>query len=483
MRNLIITVLVITAFLITATPINAIYDPLSQPNNKFGIHITDMSDLNDASELVNSSGGDWGYVTLVIQENDKDPKKWQLVFDRMRELHLIPIIRISSSVEDNKWKILNKEDVNSWIDFLDSLNWVTKNRYLVVGNEPNRADEWGGNISPSEYTDYLINFSVKAKQKSGDFFILNAGFDASAPNKKNYMDEATYLSLMKKQNEEVFKYIDGWASHSYPNPNFSGSPKDTGKGSIRTYSWELAYLKSLGVDKNLPVFITETGWAHNANAEIRNFTNSDDVGKYLTQSFSDAWNDKNIVAVTPFLLNYPQKPFEMFSWKDAFGNKYPFFEIIKNLLKQKGQPIQVNTGLILHLIYPVNIPEGQDFTLIAEIENTGQKIWNPNEIMIESQASCLDRSLYITKSLKPFEKQYFTYKTKVNLNSLIEPCKLGLYFQNELLSNLYPLEIKLETYDLKNEKRPFNLSYLMFLVSEFTVKLKSDFLNILRISQ
>ena len=53
----------------------AIVDPLKSANNKFGIHITDENDLDEARALINSSGGDWGYITLVIREDERDVKR------------------------------------------------------------------------------------------------------------------------------------------------------------------------------------------------------------------------------------------------------------------------------------------------------------------------------------------------------------------------------------------------------------------------
>ena len=39
------------------------YNPLAVPNNRYGIHIVDTNDIPQLPALVNSSGGDWGYVT------------------------------------------------------------------------------------------------------------------------------------------------------------------------------------------------------------------------------------------------------------------------------------------------------------------------------------------------------------------------------------------------------------------------------------
>ena len=63
-------------------------------NNKFGMHIAVPADedLQAVSDLVNSNHGKWGYVTMVIPDNDLDLKKWQAVFDKLRHLRLIPIV-------------------------------------------------------------------------------------------------------------------------------------------------------------------------------------------------------------------------------------------------------------------------------------------------------------------------------------------------------------------------------------------------------
>ena len=53
----------------------AVYDPISVPNNHFGIHILETSELDQAAKFVNSSGGDWGYVTMPIRANDRDLSK------------------------------------------------------------------------------------------------------------------------------------------------------------------------------------------------------------------------------------------------------------------------------------------------------------------------------------------------------------------------------------------------------------------------
>ena len=70
----IIFLILLTLFFFTTSVKSAIaiVDPLTFPNNRFGIHITDENDLAEAAELVNGGGGEWGYVTVVIRQDDQN---------------------------------------------------------------------------------------------------------------------------------------------------------------------------------------------------------------------------------------------------------------------------------------------------------------------------------------------------------------------------------------------------------------------------
>ena len=52
-------------------PVQALYDPRTVENNKAGVHILDPSEIDSAARLVNSNGGDWGYLTIPIQPTDR----------------------------------------------------------------------------------------------------------------------------------------------------------------------------------------------------------------------------------------------------------------------------------------------------------------------------------------------------------------------------------------------------------------------------
>ena len=68
----------------------AIEDSRTIPNNKMGVHILFVSELEKARELVNSNGGEWGYVTIPIQASDRDFEKWQKFMNDARKMKLIP---------------------------------------------------------------------------------------------------------------------------------------------------------------------------------------------------------------------------------------------------------------------------------------------------------------------------------------------------------------------------------------------------------
>ncbi len=434
---------IISIFLFSLFPnfVYAFNDPAAVPNNKFGIHITSEADLDSAFKLLNSSGGDWGYVTVVITEGERDHDRWQSVFDQMRRFHLIPIVRIASKAKGAVWEKPQDAETNNWIAFLNSLNWVVQNRYVIIGNEPNHAVEWGGTISPGEYATYLKNFSEKLKSASPDFFILPAGLDASAKNVAGTMDEARFITGMVKAEPTIFDFVDGWTSHSYPNPDFSGKETATGRGTIDGFDWELTYLKTLGVTKTLPVFITETGWS-NKNL------NEAEIGMKLSYAYKNVWNDPRVAAVTPFILNYPQVPFGVFSWTKADGSPYSFYSDIQKLPKTKGEPIQITKGEILGALAQPVIPIGSDYLGAILAKNTGQSIWSGNNILIGSDFVDTPIKSITFQDIEPTRLGLIIFKSAAPENTGIYTRSLFLTDKKNIrVTNSFPIEAYLVKID------------------------------------
>lgn len=356
-------------------------------NNKFGIHIAVPSDddIWDAASLVNSSGGDWGYITLVIEEKDKDRQKWQTVFNKLRELHLIPIIRLAASFEKNAWRAPETKDIAEWVSFLDSLNWVIENRYVVLFNEPNHADEWGGKVDPKQYAKIALDFSKALKEKNKSFFVMLAGFDAASPHSlPKFEDESLFIKEMAKSLpgglNDLFDNVDGWASHSYPNHGFVGSPTAWGRNSIRTYLWELDLLRDLGIKKDLPVFITETGWPHAEGITTQfGLFNEAKVARNYVIALSSLIDDPRVVAVTPFLLNYQGEPFDHFSWR-KYGQEvfYSQYNAVSEMPKKKGSPVQFQQISFASKL-PSKLIEDSSYQIPIWIKNEGQAIWTSRD--------------------------------------------------------------------------------------------------------
>ncbi len=310
----------------------AVYDPLSVKNNVYGIHILFTDELSEAAALVNSNNGDWGYVTIPIQASDRSLDKWQKFMDDCARKHLIPIVRLATTGDyfvEGSWSEPSEFEVLDFANFLNSLSWPTKNRYVIIFNEPNRGDEWGGYPNPTSYAK-ILDYSAKIfKQTNLNFFVISAGLDNAAANVLGKsIEEFNFMQQMNYALPGIFSKIDGLASHSYPNPGFAAYPSANRMG-VYSFYYENNYIYQL-TGKKLPVFITETGWSSEKvpdNVQIN----------YYAQTITDYWNDPQIVAITPFILRADQGPFTQFSFLKN-GSATPVYNMYKNIAKVKGQP-------------------------------------------------------------------------------------------------------------------------------------------------
>ncbi len=442
MKKILIVSLLVLVFFCLTRPARALDGAIS--NNKYGIGLAQPTeeDLVKAAELVNSNGGDWGYVTLVLQENDRNKGKWQQIFDTMRKLHLIPIIRLATQPDGPVWKRAQKQDASEWVAFLNSLNWVVKERYIILFNEPNHASEWGGAVDAKHYADVALEFARKLKASNNNYYIMLAGLDASAPSAlPSYEDEEQYLrSIFTSENiAEWNNLLSGWSSHSYPNPGFIGSPSDYGRGTIRTYEWELQLLRSWGV-KELPVFITETGWdAFELGQET--------VASYTKTAFEQLWfADKRVVAVTPFLLNYQSEPFAKFSWAVSGNHDFhPVYYRVQELLKTGGRPEMEEKGALRGEL-PQELVTGSIYRFPLTLRNTGQSIWNGKDgyhVVIEDA----NPTFYYASELPllyPYqETQLYIYAQTLDDTAGTRSFNVALYYKDKKLQDLQKWNIEI----------------------------------------
>lgn len=371
----------LTTYVLLPASAFAIVNPTSFSNNKFGIHVAtpDGTDLKQAAELVNSNKGDWGYITLVIQETDRNTGKWQGVFDELYNKHLIPIIRLATQPEGGHWRVPTKEEAGQWAQFLNSLTWVTKNRYVILFNEPNHGTEWGGSVDPENYGRVALAFSKALKEKSDDFYLMFAGLDQIAPNALPFhLSEEEFVRRMLfaysiEELSEISINISGLSSHSYPNPGFTGSVDGYGKGSVRGYEWEKEVYRLNGLAKDLPIFITETGWNQSSMGEEQNAFNMKTV-------FENIWvKDEEVVAVTPFILNYQGDPFLGFSWRKKDSTEYyQIYKTVQGMHKKQGVP-ELETKIEFLSTLPTKLIVNSQYTFTFRVKNIGRSTWDGNK--------------------------------------------------------------------------------------------------------
>lgn len=302
--------------------VNAIYDPLSVSNNRVGVHILSPDEIDQASKLVNNNGdASWGYVTVPIQSGDRDKVKWTRFMNNAYELKIIPLIRVATFANDKNWTKPGNDDLIDFANFLNLLPWPTKNRYVIIFNEVNRPDEYGGAVSPEEYAEILNNAIDIFKSRSDKFFILPSALDNAAPNNNGYIRYDIYLQRMFDKMPEIFNRLDGWTSHAYGNPDFRSSPALSGANKADSFKYDLKILNKY-TKKKLPVFITEAGWA--------NVVPSLSVANFYNYAFTHIWSNDQVVAVTPFLLHAGAPPFDRFSLLGKNFETTPAYDAIKS---------------------------------------------------------------------------------------------------------------------------------------------------------
>ncbi|MCL4377070.1 MAG: hypothetical protein M1409_01615, partial [Actinobacteria bacterium] len=222
----------------------------------------------------------------------------------------------------------------------------------------------------------------------------------------------------------------GLASHSYPNPGFSGLPDMTGRGTIRTYEWELDLLKSFGV-KELPVFITETGWKR------QGILDENVVAQYYKSAFENVWlKDRRVRAVTPFVFDYQSNPFLGFSWKlpqakvGLENEFYPQYYAVQAEEKVKGMPEQVEKGEML-IDFPHELLVNSSYHFRLKLKNLGQSIWDKDEgYVLKIAGTSNDEQKYFfsdLKNVRPFETSDIDFYFKTDDKSA----------DNKLIINLY----------------------------------------------
>lgn len=395
---------------------------IATDRNIFGLHLTQPQDIQIAKSVINSGQGDWGWATIVIRTDQLDKNTWQDFFDNCRKFHIIPIIRLSTIMENGYWKRPDISDIDNLANFLNSLNWPTTNQHIILFNEINHGSEWGGAVDIKSFTDIAIYSYQKFKTLNKNFVVLSSPLDLAAPNSKDQLKSAAnvYREIFL-YNPKYFESFDALASHSYPNHGFVGTPKDNGQHSIKGYQWELKYIKSLGVQKTFPVFITETGWPHRqGETNANNFYTVQTSAKFLIEAIKIWSKDTRVMAITPFIFNYPYAPFDHFSWVDKSEKLYPQYQSVLDLPKNKNIPQQTTSYQIINNRLPFLLLTNTDYSGHITLKNTGQSIWGETKFCLQpitSENVILEAICTSDNLVYPNQTETFQYKLKIKSDS------------------------------------------------------------------
>lgn len=277
-----------------------------QPS-KVGVHLLlddgrgawSQASWPDHLQAAQATIGAGGYVTQLIRLDDLEPQKWQYFLDLCAELELRPLLRLATVYDraagmwvaptadaDGRYQAIAQQ----YAAFIGQLTWAEP-PLIIIGNEPNHGDEWGGVPDPAAYGRFLLDVGQAIKTQRPDALILNAGLDLYAPHTNGepfvngfvYLDAETFLDEMVAAEPTVLSILDGWSSHPYPlgpftrppweqtyqrdmlngavNPAHRPPPDGVYNRGVNGYEWELWKLAQYGVT-DLPVYITETGWRH-----------------------------------------------------------------------------------------------------------------------------------------------------------------------------------------------------------------------------
>jgi len=228
-----------------------------------------------------------------------------------------------------------------------------------------------------------------------------------------------------------------------------------GRGTVRTYEWELELLRQLGVTEELPVFITETGWKRGSETA---------VADNFQITFDQIWGpDSRVVAVTPFVFDYQGEPFLEFSWKtpsakasEGQGNFYQQYYTVQAMSKIKGEPEIIEKGWI-NFKLPSDLVVQSTYHFKVKLNNLGQAVWDKNDsYKLKIKSEELQGTEYLFDDLKdmnPFEEKdiYFTLKTNDDLGSkkikfFLEKNGKNILESNQWNINILPLpSLKFQT--------------------------------------
>lgn len=378
-----------------ARPVSAADSAFDWQMCKHGVHLLSPSDedFKKAAELVNANGGKNCWVVLVVRQDEMKTANLQRMADLARENHLQIVYRIERGFDaQSRWLMPNRATTQSFIDALAGegkaaegrdgvpLNPVSRDVYVVLGNEPTHAAMCGG-CTPEQMASWMLE-SIRMLHAAGerlglDIHVGMGGQDLASPQapEKGLYDAAIFMQQMFAAQPDLLCEVDIWVSHNYPR-SFVGSAAASGRLSPYGYEWELAFARAHAKPEcrdhveALPVFITETGYRVGPGGVQDDYAYTQSrqiVERYMA--------DPRVKMFSFFTQRYCGEPFEVFALAGCSGD----------LLNGAGRALMEAPkveGFIRHVhrartvvTCPDKLVEGLDVECLISAENLGTDIW------------------------------------------------------------------------------------------------------------
>ena len=158
-------------------------------------------------------------------------------------------------------------------------------------------------------------------------------------------------------------------------------------------------------------------------------------------AFKNIWNDKRVVAVTPFILSYPQEPFAEFSWKKADSSFHPYYSSVQAVSKIAGEPVQISSGQILGAVAQPVVLFRSDFVGAILARNTGQSIWNTKDVLVVADTKDVLIKSYSFPNTEPTRLGLVFFKASLQGTDGFFSRSLFLSGKNgKRITNSFPIE-------------------------------------------
>ena len=302
------------------------------PNNIVGLNLARLHQpryIWVAGQIANANGGAWGYVTVLLTNQDRDSSLpehlLQQLLDRCYEARLQPIVRVGTRFDPNTgiWERPTDDDPALWRNLFERVTWPNRPVWVIPANEPNLGREWGGEVDVASYARYLERF-MYVFGDSDRFKVVNAPLNLSNPHDPPaMMDAFEFLAEHLALTPTVFERLPAWASNSY-------KVEGVGQGQRFTHLGYEVELDQIG--REMPVIVAESGVLHRHD--------EDEIARFFVQAYRDWQSDRRVIAATPLFWDPDLDDHWMFTLDDQ-GNVEAgsaTYRVLRELPRVAGSP-------------------------------------------------------------------------------------------------------------------------------------------------